>query len=318
MTTFFLGGSRRISQLPGQAVELIRQIVEGGHDVIVGDASGADRAIQKLLSDAGCRNVTVFCSGEVARNNVGAWPVSRVKADGAAKGFQFFAVKDRAMARRADIGVMVWDGNSVGTLLNVLRLVRSGKKARILSGTTTRTLHSSNDWHDLLRTLDHALIDELRAKATGDEWIDAASASRAKETPITDDLFTVPQTKLAGAEAQHVVALNVALADRDVQAINRALRSLAAVRGIHAVARRSGMPQTKLEKAFAGKPSLGTVLKILHALDIRFVTAPAIDQPAPSTQAKKPSSRKPGSARRARIAEERQPELVTLARGPLG
>ena len=38
------------------------------------------------------------------------------------RGFAVHAEKDREMARRADYGLMIWDGVSPGTFLNVLRL----------------------------------------------------------------------------------------------------------------------------------------------------------------------------------------------------
>ena len=64
------------------------------------------------------------------------------------KGFQFFAAKDREMAKKADFGLMIWEGKSAGTALNVLRLVRAGKKAVLLNVPDEQavTFKTSHDW----------------------------------------------------------------------------------------------------------------------------------------------------------------------------
>ncbi len=41
----------------------------------------------------------------------------------ATRDFEYFTTKDAAMAREADFGLMLWDGDSSGTLVNVARLV---------------------------------------------------------------------------------------------------------------------------------------------------------------------------------------------------
>jgi len=38
----------------------------------------------------------------------------------------FVTAKDAAMAEEADYGLLLWDGESVGTLVNVARLVSGG------------------------------------------------------------------------------------------------------------------------------------------------------------------------------------------------
>ncbi len=122
--TIFVGGSRSIEHIPDVVVPRLARMVQHGHEVIVGDAPGIDQAIQTHLAAARYAKVAVFCSGSRPRNNVGAWQVSRINATGAPNGFQFHAAKDRAMADRAGFGLMIWDGRSPGTVLNVVRLVR--------------------------------------------------------------------------------------------------------------------------------------------------------------------------------------------------
>jgi hypothetical protein len=45
----------------------------------------------------------------------------------ARKDFEYYATKDRAMAAEATVGLMLWDGQSRGTLMNVLRLAARDK-----------------------------------------------------------------------------------------------------------------------------------------------------------------------------------------------
>ena len=128
MIKIFIGGSRRISRLDKQVRCRIDRIVEKRLPVLVGDASGADKAVQEYLRGAGYDLVEVFCSGDSCRNNVGGWPVRAVPVNGKRRGFAFYTAKDRAMAEEAAFGLMLWDGKSVGTLMNVLRLVRNHRK----------------------------------------------------------------------------------------------------------------------------------------------------------------------------------------------
>jgi hypothetical protein len=129
MTTIFIGGSREVTRLPRDVQPRIDEIIRKDHHVILGDANGADKAVQEYLANQQFKNVTVFCSGDAPRNNMGRWQIHPVPADSKAKGYEFFAAKDREMARRAEFGFMIWDGQSPGTFLNVVRLLHEGKIA---------------------------------------------------------------------------------------------------------------------------------------------------------------------------------------------
>ena len=174
MTTVFVGGSRHVSRLPAQATERLNNLIRSGHHVIVGDAHGVDKAVQRHLSDAGYRNVTVFCSGERSRNNLRRWCTHAVTSN--ASGFQFYAAKDRAMARETDFGFMIWDSKSVGTVLNVLRLVRAGKIVALINvpDKTPLNLKSPAQWEGFLAKLHPSLVADLRSRATSDEWMPLA------------------------------------------------------------------------------------------------------------------------------------------------
>jgi adenine-specific DNA-methyltransferase len=127
MKTVFVGGSRRISRLGSDLRGRLDQIVEKNLCVLLGDANGADKAVQSYLKERSYPHVIIFCTAGQCRNNLGHWRVESVAPPHKAKDFQFFSAKDAAMAREADVGLMIWDGESSGTMVNAARLVGSGK-----------------------------------------------------------------------------------------------------------------------------------------------------------------------------------------------
>ena len=152
MTKVFIGGSRRVSQLNVDVRRRIDRIIEQGFPVFVGDANGADKAVQKYLQSRGYEAVEVFCSGGECRNNVGNWPVRAVGAPQARRDFAYYAAKDERMAQEASIGLMIWDGKSVGTLANAARLLRQDKKVVVYATPAKRflTLKTEADWERLV------------------------------------------------------------------------------------------------------------------------------------------------------------------------
>lgn len=102
--------------------------MDAGHAVIVGDANGADKAVQRYLADRRYANVIVYFSGLRFRNNVGAWTTRPITPPpGVHGGFEFYAAKDRAMANDATHGLMLWDGVSRGTFANITALISDDK-----------------------------------------------------------------------------------------------------------------------------------------------------------------------------------------------
>ena len=135
MTTVFIGGSRHIRVLPAAVRERLDMVMQNRLTVFIGDAVGVDSAVQGYLSQNGYQDVLVFCSDGRCRNNVGDWPLRAVRTQGHEKGADFHSVKDRAMASEATVGFMIWDGKSIGTLMNLYRLIAQQKKAVLYSAT---------------------------------------------------------------------------------------------------------------------------------------------------------------------------------------
>jgi adenine-specific DNA-methyltransferase len=127
MKTVFIGGSRRISRLGSEIRGRLDQIIENNLCVLLGDANGADKAVQSYLKERSYPHVIIFCTAGQCRNNVGRWRVESVNPPHKTRDFEFFSAKDAAMAREADVGLMIWDGESSGTMVNAARLVGSGK-----------------------------------------------------------------------------------------------------------------------------------------------------------------------------------------------
>lgn len=127
MTTVFLSGSRKISHINDMIRDRVRKMMDQEFTIVMGDANGADKAMQNYLADSGYRNVTVFCAGRKCRNNVGGWETMNVDVSPSLKGRDFYTAKDRVMAAKADYGFVLWDGKSAGSINNVLELVKRGK-----------------------------------------------------------------------------------------------------------------------------------------------------------------------------------------------
>ena len=159
MTTVFLSGSRRLSCLSDSIRSRLDNMVTSDLSIIVGDANGADKAMQGYLAENSYRNVTVFCAGEHCRNNVGNWPTQNVVVDSKLSGREFYAQKDKEMARLADFGFVLWDGKSSGSIANILELLKFEKKAVVYFGPEKQFCNVNR-----LEAI-NALLDKCDAKA---------------------------------------------------------------------------------------------------------------------------------------------------------
>ncbi len=167
MTTVFLGGSRHASLLNAEIRRRLDNIIERGFPVVVGDANGADKAMQQYLHDRHYTHVEVFCSNGVCRNNIGGWRTQSVPARTREGTAQFYSAKDRAMAQQATVGLMVWDGKSVGTLLNAFRLLTLQKTVVIYSIPDRQftDLRTSQDWQKFISSRDIVLRRKVEQRA---------------------------------------------------------------------------------------------------------------------------------------------------------
>lgn len=147
MKSIFLGGSRRISRLSDAIRTKLDELVQRGFWFFIGDANGADRAIQQHLANRHYDRVIVYSVTGNLRNNVGAWRVRFVDAPETARGFELYSAKDLQMATDATYGLMLWDGKSRGTLANIRNLLAQGKPVAVYISPIRRfvSLRSDDD-----------------------------------------------------------------------------------------------------------------------------------------------------------------------------
>jgi hypothetical protein len=176
--TVFVAGSGHISRLPAEVKSRIDTMVEKGFQILVGDANGSDKAVQQYLADKTYPNVLVHCTKNHCRNNVGNWSTREVAAPRGARGFDYYSVKDGAMADTADYGLMLWDGKSKGTVNNVVNLSRHHKPVVVYVAPTKQfmTIKTFDDLKGLLalghsdsvdRIVNELHLDVLQHRAAG-------------------------------------------------------------------------------------------------------------------------------------------------------
>ena len=131
----FISGSKIINnQLPNQVLGVIDKKLTERSEIIIGDCFGIDEMVQKYLSSAGFRNVTVYVSGakQKARHNIGNWEEKNIQIDRKRRtAYSMRLEKDFQMAQDADEGLAIWDGESKGTFINLVNLSVMGKKSRV-------------------------------------------------------------------------------------------------------------------------------------------------------------------------------------------
>jgi adenine-specific DNA-methyltransferase len=275
MNTIFIGGSRHVSRLPSEVKKRLDNVVASGHQVIVGDANGADKAVQKHLMDAHYDRVVVFCSGNTPRNNLGSWQIHHVDAPKSAKGFQFYAAKDREMAREADFGLMIWDGKSPGTVLNVLRLIRAGKISVLFNVPEKAALNikSSDQWEAFLAQCSAQLRIDVKERATPEEWVgDRTESQPSLLDPLSQPSSQTPVQPNAMPFDEAVTMLNEALASGDAATIMDTLGGIARDRGMSQVARDTGLARESLYRSLdaGGNPEFATILKVFSSIGLRL------------------------------------------------
>lgn len=159
MTSVFIGGSRAISKLNDPLRAKLDNFMQRGCTILIGDANGADRAVQQYFASRHYHHVVVYCMDR-CRNNIGGWATKRISRPSGPRDFAYYAAKDKAMADDAKCGMMLWDGESKGTLNNIQNLLGSGKKALVYFSpeSTFYKLVTNDDLKALVARCDPELI----------------------------------------------------------------------------------------------------------------------------------------------------------------
>jgi len=159
----FIAGPRAITRLHSAVIAKLEKIINSNFVILVGDANGVDKAIQKYCSQRKYNNVIVYTSGERIRNNIGNWQTKQVTVDKNLKGFDFYTVKDEQMAKDADYGLMIWNGKSKGTFNNIINLIKYNKIV-LLYLTVNKSfykLKNINDVDKLVKLVDNLEINKF-------------------------------------------------------------------------------------------------------------------------------------------------------------
>ncbi len=184
MTKVFIGGSRAVSRLNSTIREKLDDLISRQCEILIGDANGADKAVQEHFAQQHYQSVTVYCMHR-SRNNVGNWPTKHVEAPGGRKEFAYYAAKDLAMAEDAKCGVMLWDGKSKGTLNNIQQLLSQSKKVLVY-------LAPEKAFHKLSTTMD---LQEVLQRCDADSVQEAQRQIRTKLNVLNQISFQPPHVQ---------------------------------------------------------------------------------------------------------------------------
>lgn len=164
----FVAGSRSILKLNSLVTHRIDNIIEKNLKIIIGDANGADKAVQQYLKNKNYNNVEVFCMEGVSRNNIGSWPIRSIKPSKPNdKGFSYFSTKDRVMSEEADYGLMLWDSRSRGTLTNIIHLIRTGIPVVLYQGETCHNLFNLEQLKQIIPENFSAILNDKSIRSGG-------------------------------------------------------------------------------------------------------------------------------------------------------
>ena len=157
-----LGGTRMVDQIPEQARLLLDSFIETDAEFLIGDARGIDSAFQIYLARKNYKKVRIYTSAPGLRNNIGNWPSERIES-GLKSGHAMHSAKDRHITEIADLGLMIWDSSSAGTLANVIDFVEQGKGCYVMDLLTSNLIRLE-DSSSLERYLSDFLTVENEAR----------------------------------------------------------------------------------------------------------------------------------------------------------
>jgi hypothetical protein len=160
-----LAGSRKLAFIPEEVDSILHDHILTSDTFLIGDATGIDSTFQEFMVHCEYKNVEIYSSAGYVRNNIGNWREEQVETTLKSKSNALHAFKDREMCKRADLGIMVWDQESAGTLSNALDLLSQDKSCLIYDAVE----------QELIR---------FETKATLDKWLEkhseVASEARAR------------------------------------------------------------------------------------------------------------------------------------------
>jgi len=144
----FIGGSRKLSKINQQIKIRIDNIINKNFIILIGDANGVDKSIQAYLFSKNYKNVIIFCVNKQCRNNIGGWRIRHIEYDSKIRDYKYYSSKDIVMANESHFGFMIWDGESKGTLNNIVNLLRQEKRVLVYFS-PKKIFYDINNFSDL-------------------------------------------------------------------------------------------------------------------------------------------------------------------------
>jgi len=183
----FLGGSRHLSFIPEEVAIKLDDLINDEGTFLVGDAPGSDSAFQSYLARKKYNDVLIFTSAGYVRNNFGNWPAEHVDSGLKSKSAASHAFKDRHMAEMCDLGIMIWDGDSAGTLSNIIDLVDQGIDCYLYVAHEQQFFRIDSKSSLQLATAKYPNVYEEAQKRIG--TFRNREKKRIKKSVVTDSLF---------------------------------------------------------------------------------------------------------------------------------
>jgi len=166
MHKIFISGSMRIKNIDREVINRINNIISSKFEIIIGDADGVDSSIQEYLKNISYNDITVYCTGQKPRNNLGSWRINTIVTDKKPGTREFFTAKDISMSKDCDFGLMIWDSKSTGTLSNVLELLTANKNSLVFVNKLKKFYEISNveTFENLLSIMSESAFDKADKK----------------------------------------------------------------------------------------------------------------------------------------------------------
>lgn len=120
----------------------IDDIVKSGSKILIGDAPGADTRVQEYLSNKDYRNVIVYTTDPIVRNNVGGWKVKKINGDGYSDEASIRRQKDIVMTKESTRGYAISlesDRPDSAMSNNISRMLNSNKYIKVFD-------YEKNEW----------------------------------------------------------------------------------------------------------------------------------------------------------------------------
>ena len=173
MRKVFIGGSRTLSRLNRKVTQTLDSLIEKDLTILIGDANGADKAVQNYLASKKYNNVNIYCMQNRCRKNLGNWQIKYIETSLKDNGYQFYSIKDLEMAKETDYGFMLWDSKSKGTLNNIINLIK-GHKPVIVYFSPAKALfkiQTRSDLGGLLEKCDRSSLDKFEKDLKVSKWL---------------------------------------------------------------------------------------------------------------------------------------------------